>query len=300
MASVRYTFVHSVGVCAVAFLALPASGDTYLALGDSLAFGYSTFLGTPQGFGDNGYARRFADHLASVDGSRPELLNFAVPGETSGDFAGGAGFGFLYNQNYFDDAIGGADFTQAELLDRALTEHAAGTRTITNVTVQLGVNDLLQLADQPGFFGLSSSEQLTQINATINSAAAVVSGILGDVASIAPAAEVAVMGYYNPFTIIPADPLAPLAEAAAPLLNDALRAAAADAGVSFVDVFDLFVGRESELTRILTRDDLFGEPNIHPTELGYDVLANALIAVPAPGAVSVLACVGVFASGRRR
>ena len=191
-----------------ALLVAPAVcwGDTYLALGDSLAFGYSTFLQTPQGFGDNGYVRRFADHLGTVQGARPEVLNFAVPGESSADFFAGPQFGFLYNQNYFDTPVGGADFTQAELLRRTLDEHAAGTRTITNVTVHLGVNDLLAFADDPGFLALPIDEQLVRIAQTVGDVAARIDQILGDITSTAPGAEVAVMGYYNPFAIRPSDP----------------------------------------------------------------------------------------------
>lgn len=276
-----------------------ASGDTYLALGDSLAFGYSTFLNTPQGFGDNGYVRRFADHLGDVGAVRPEVLNFAVPGETSAEFFAGPDFGFLYNQNYFDSPAGGADFTQAELLSGALAEHAAGTRTITNVTIQLGVNDLLQLADEPGFFGLSADAQLARTVQEVDLVAARVASIVDDVRTAAPDAMVAVMGYYNPFAIVPGDPLSPLADLATPILNGALRMVAEDAGAAFVDLAPLFVGREAELTRILTLDDVFNNPNIHPTEAGYDVIAGALIAVPTPGAAVALAA-GVVVAGRRR
>lgn len=274
--------------------------DTYLALGDSLAFGYSRLQQTPIGLGDNGYVRRYADHLAGVTGSRPEILNLAVPGETTRDFAGGPGLGVLFNTNYYDTN----PFTepvpsQAELLGRALNEHVAGTRTISTVTIHIGANDLFDVTDRPGFFNQSFAQQLLEAQARINEVAGFYGSLLGDIRSAAPGAEVFVMGYYNPFAILPSDPLFPVSDPAIMALNDALRGAALGAGAEFVDVFDRFDGREAELTRILTLDDR-GEPNIHPTELGYDELAAALIAVPAPGSVAVLVIAGGVAARRRR
>ena len=289
----------TVGISGCLVGPLSAGVDTYLALGDSLAFGYSTLLTTPQGFGDNGYVRRFADELGSRRGDRPEVLNFAVPGETVDEFFAGPNFGFLFNQNYFDDPTGGADFTQAELLAGALAEHVAGVRTVSNVTIQLGVNDLLSLADAPGFLGLPLSAQLAEVNATLASVTAGLGQILGDINAAAPDADVRVVGYYNPYAILPGDPLSPLAAVAVSPLNDALRSTAELNGAAFVDVFDLFVGREAELTRIQTIDTL-GGANIHPTEAGYDVLAQAVIAVPGPAGLGVLAFAGVLASRRRR
>jgi len=285
------------------FLAGPigiAAGDTYLALGDSLAFGYSTFFDTPQNFGDNGYVSRFADHLAGVRGTRPEVVNFAVPGESVEEFFGGSGFGYLYNRNYFDLAapLDGPLTTQAELLAGVLAEHESGARTITNVTVQIGVNDLFQLADTPGFFDQSLGSQLAAVNAALVDIVAGVDAMLADIRASAPGADVRVVGYYNPFAILPSDPLSPLADLATSPLNESLRATALANGASFVDVFDLFAGRESELTRILTIDAL-GDANIHPTEAGYDVLAEAIIAVPAPSAMVIFG-LGVVCSARRR
>ncbi len=277
-----------------------ALADTYLSIGDSLAFGYSRLQQTPIGLGDNGYVRRYADHLAGVNGTRPEVLNLAVPGETTRDFRGGPGLGVLFNTNYYDTN----PFTepvpsQAELLAQALGEHVAGTRTISTVTIHIGANDLFDVTDRPGFFNQSFAQQLAEAQARIYEVASFYGSLLGDIRSAAPGADVFVMGYYNPFAILPSDPLFSLSDPGIMLLNDALRGAAVDAGVEFVDVFDRFDGREAELTRILTLDDR-GDPNIHPTELGYDELAAALIAVPAPGSVVVLVLGGGVAARRRR
>src|SRR4051812_4210107 len=60
-------------------------GRTYIALGDSLAFGVTNI--TPVSFGDQGYVKPYADWLATRDdGGRPKVINLAIPGETSDSF----------------------------------------------------------------------------------------------------------------------------------------------------------------------------------------------------------------------
>ena len=59
--------------------------QTYLALGDSIAFGETDVI--PLSFGDQGYVKPFADFLATQNGgARPNVINLAFPGETSSSF----------------------------------------------------------------------------------------------------------------------------------------------------------------------------------------------------------------------
>ena len=59
--------------------------QTYLALGDSIAFGETDVI--PVSFGDQGYVKPFADFLATQNGgTRPDVINLAFPGETSSSF----------------------------------------------------------------------------------------------------------------------------------------------------------------------------------------------------------------------
>jgi lysophospholipase L1-like esterase len=61
------------------------SMETYLALGDSIAFGVTDV--TPVSFGDQGYVKLYADFLATqANGIRPHVVNLAIPGETSTGF----------------------------------------------------------------------------------------------------------------------------------------------------------------------------------------------------------------------
>src|SRR4051812_38246610 len=60
--------------------------QTYVALGDALAFGQSA--ATPQqSYGDQGYVQQFANSLASHNnGVIPNVINLALPGETSSTY----------------------------------------------------------------------------------------------------------------------------------------------------------------------------------------------------------------------
>src|SRR6516165_310600 len=79
-------------------------GRTYLALGDSLAFGVSNI--DPVSYGDQGYVKPYADWLATQDdGVRPNVINLAISGESSESFFTGVlppwwGRDILSNLNY--------------------------------------------------------------------------------------------------------------------------------------------------------------------------------------------------------
>src|SRR5689334_21952892 len=69
----------------------PALGGsmTYIALGDSVAFGETDFTRNPS-YGDRGYVSHVADGLAASNGGvRPNVVNLAIDGETTTSFFGG-------------------------------------------------------------------------------------------------------------------------------------------------------------------------------------------------------------------
>src|SRR3954447_15897035 len=70
------------------------AGTIYLVLGDSYALGV-TSVTPPPSYGDQGYVKHYADHLATLDGGvRPDVINLAIFGESSTTFfAPGPGFG---------------------------------------------------------------------------------------------------------------------------------------------------------------------------------------------------------------
>jgi len=301
------TSALAAGVVVALSSAAAHAGSTYLALGDSLGWGYSRYTADIRPSpGDQGYVALYADYLGTLNaGVRPNLVNLSVPQETSASFFTGGQIGQLLNSNY--PLVNPP--TQHELmLDTIADQHAAGN-TIDHVTVQLGVNDFLDLAT-PDFLDLPEDQQFGQILVVFDRMIDNLTIVLDDLSTLAPEADVRVMGYYNPYALFLDHPeldpsadgtgvaIAEIADPISMLLNDVLGAVADDHAAAFVPVFDRFDGREQELTRITTLD--LGSPNIHPTDAGYAEMAAALIAVPAPGAGAVLTLAGVFTARRRR
>src|SRR4051794_27511074 len=64
---------------------------TYVSLGDSLAYGYTDGQGLGPSLADQGYVKPYADALGVRDGVRPNVINLAIPGETSDSFFSGGG-----------------------------------------------------------------------------------------------------------------------------------------------------------------------------------------------------------------
>lgn len=80
--------------------AASAQTATYLAVGDSLAYGFDTLTTTPRSLGDRGYVAPYADWLQSITGQRPRIVNLGVPAESTETFFTGGSLGYLFNSNY--------------------------------------------------------------------------------------------------------------------------------------------------------------------------------------------------------
>src|SRR5579862_1694799 len=147
----------------LARLSRAATLETYLALGDSIAFGVTNV--TPVSFGDQGYVSLYADFLATqANGIRPRVVNLAIPGETSAGFFTAVSPSGLpphdllasVNLNYHGD---GSLSQDALLVDTLAAETAAG-RIITNVSLAVGSNDLTAFtALHPDFLVLAPDQQ---------------------------------------------------------------------------------------------------------------------------------------------
>lgn len=121
--------------------------------------------------------------------------------------------------------------------------------------------------------------------------------IVGQARALSPAANIIVVGDYNPYAILPNSPLFPFAGVLIDNINQIGGAAALGVGGRFVGTHAAFVGHEAEYTHIL--DDPFPDENIHPNAMGYQVIAN-LVIVPSPGPAAVSMVAGLFATRRRR
>lgn len=274
------------------------AASTYLALGDSYAFGFETLSLVQQTYGDQGYVKVYADWLGTPAGGgggvRPNVINLAIPGEDSFSFSDTTEFGRIANLNYFNrpDAISQYDL----MLQTIAAEQLAGN-TIDHVSFSLGGNDLLGLANDASFLSLTPSQQqalvLTRLFELTNNFALIMDAVRG----LLPDAEIVVVGYFNPFLAVPDSPVFNASDPAADLLNQVVSGVAGAFDARYVDIRPVFAGREGELSWILT--DPPAGTNIHPTAEGYRLIGETMI-VPGPGGIGMLALAGVAAVRRRR
>lgn len=242
-----------------------AQSKTYVALGDSVAWGYQP-NSTSRGSGDKGYVKVFADYLGTIQGGvRPRLINLGIPGETTASFFDTSEIGGLLNSNY------PILFRQSQANTfhaKVLSERSAG-RTITHVTFALGANDLLDLQTTE-FFALPFDQQTATVDATLAAAWTKLDTALTLIRQDCPTAVLKVPGYYNPYGAYPGSQEDLIGKYAIPRLNNMLIVLAKRYRGSFAPVYPLFAGNELTLTWI-------GENDVHPRDPGYSVIAQALI-----------------------
>ena len=255
----RRMMVAALAVTATMSLARPASAGsmTYISLGDSVAFGETTFQNNPSA-GDRGYAKFYDQYLASQNGgTAPKLINLAIDGETSTSFTSASGqvpptsgisdqMLATWNTHYANTP------TESQNIKflQAVGNQLAQGNTISNITVSLGANDLFTLANSPGFLTLSPAAQQQQLAAALGTFATNYTNLLGEIHALVPDAKVSLLGEYNPFPATPNSPYAPFAAPAIQALNAVIKNLAAQSGSSYVDTYTPFVGNESTLTYI--------------------------------------------------
>lgn len=287
-------FCMAAAISALASSAALASNSTYISLGDSLAFGFTTLSDGPfPNNGDRGYVGPYADWLATQrGGDRPNVINLAIPGESSVSYYNTSQAFRAANTNYT-----GVNLSQSQLFHQTVAAQTSLGNTIDTITISLGPNDFLSVASQPDFLTLPATQQLQILGDTLNTLAGNYLAIAAEARAAAPNANIIIVGDYNPYAILPQSPLYPFAGVLIDNINQIGQAAAAGVGGRFVDTAHAFIGHEAEYTHIL--DDPFPNENIHPTTLGYRVIAD-LIIVPGPGGLGVMAVTMLAATARRR
>jgi len=318
--------LFSTALAAAALLCVTAAhaAPIYVALGDSITFG-ETDLNYVQSSGDRGYVGAFANTLAARNGGvRPTVLNLAIDGETASSFMTNAGRTppvvgrgdaplQLENLNYGNSTA----VSQDALLASTAAAQAALGNTVGTVTITLGFNELAALAPMQNT-PAAEAAAIAQIPATLAAYQASYTAVLNEVRSLAPNANLYLLGYYNPFPADPNSPAAPVFNAGGMALNGVIQGLAAQFGAAFVDNAAPFMGNEAQYTFQAVQpagSSVAGQfggvlpiGNVHPNATGYGVIAADVAAatvpasVPEPGSWPVLAA-GLGALGlvsRRR
>ena len=288
------------------------AAPTYIALGDSITFG-ETDLQYVQSFGDRGYVGDFASILANRDGGvRPNVVNLAIDGETAASFLNNANPRTppvvgrtnvplqLENLNYGNSTV----LSQSMLFANKVT--SIGASNVSTISLTLGFNELAALTPMdkltPGA-PLTTTEQaaIAQIPPTLASYKTNYTNVLTQVRSLAPNANLYLLGYFNPFPADPTSPAGPIFTAGGTALNNTIQSLAAQFGATYVDNFTPFVGHENQYTYegILPTGTVIGGQfggalpigDVHPNALGYSVIAadvEGANAVPEPSTLALL------------
>ncbi len=251
-----------------------APPTTYLALGDSLAFGYSQakfnslYPNEEPSQYDTGYVDDFGKVLKLFDPSL-QTVNDGCPGETTESFIEGpcpyVAEGFPLHHPY----SGGPSTSQ---LADALSYLGAHPGSVNPITIDIGANDALGLIEgtcklEPACIAAGAPATFAHIGANLGL-------ILGELRAAAPHAQIIVLGLYNPFgeTISGGNLLTGE-------LNEVIASVAAGVGARFADPLPVFnpPGPRERPTICLLTNMCTPLVDIHPTDLGYAVLGGLIL-----------------------
>jgi lysophospholipase L1-like esterase len=249
-----------VTVAAVFAAAATASGAQlprtyYLALGDSIAYGFQPTKEHAQPSAvSTGYVDLFAARLRSLAPSI-EVVNYGCPGEATVTFVRG-GCDWLKGGGRLHDAFRGPQ------LAAALSFLRAHRGRVSPITLTLWGNDVLPLSEK--------GNRASQVIATFASR---FEAIVKQLRAAAPAADIIVTGAWNP----EADRLAQT-EPLYRKLDAAIRRAAATAHVRTADMFSALNGTGSvkaQQARLCRLTFFCSKGDPHPTDAGYRAMAAA-------------------------
>jgi lysophospholipase L1-like esterase len=238
------------------FAGRPANrAPTYLALGDSLAFGYSEakfnslLPEEPASAYDTGYVDDFG-----------KLLGLFEPGVQTVNDGCPCEYGLHFPLHH--------PYSGSQLAD-ALSYLSSHPGAVNPITIDIGANDALGVIE--GVCKLEAKCIQEQAPALFVHVGTNLALILGQLRAAAPAARIIVLGLYNPFgeSIAGGDALTAK-------LNEVIAADAAGVGARFADPLPVFnpPGALEQPTLCTLTNICTSLKDIHPTDLGYAVLGG--------------------------
>ena len=239
----------------------------YLALGDSLAYGFQSFKfaeDLPPSAYNTGYVDVFGARLRQI---RPAIVtvNYGCPGESTESFVTG-GCIWTTTGHLLHDSFSGSQ------LQAALTFLIAHPDQVSPITFTLGTNDL------PGLLTPCTVNGNIDGNCVLQNAPSFISNVVGRISAIlhalrsaAPSAEIIVMGAPDPYisALAFADPLYQS-------FDSSLAEAASADRARFADPFPIFNPQGDlsyEVQTICTLTLLCRDADSHPSDAGYQALA---------------------------
>ena len=261
-----FMFVSNAGPTSAATAKFNPPKSYYLALGDSVTYGYQASKIVP-GFAaddfDTGYVDVFATELRSIQPAI-QAVNYGCPGESSTTFIHGGCMVALTGFPLHDPFSG-------PQLDAALAFLRAHRGEVSPITITLWGNDVRELLRA---CGPDLSCVLSGAPAMIDRLAFNIDLILGRLRAAAPNAEIVVTGAWDSFVgdFAIADPLFMA-------MNAAMADVAVRNGARFADVFPIFnpQGDEAaEIAAICTLLLICTDGDSHPSDAGYLVLGEAV------------------------
>ncbi len=251
----------------------PSPQLSYLALGDSLAFGYSQAKfnslypeESPADY-NTGYVDDFARVLKLGDPSL-QVVNDGCPGETTESLIDGPceyQLSFSLHHPY----VGGIHSSQ---LSDALAYLQANPGRVNPITIDIGANDALGVIE--GTCKLEATCIGEHAPALFAHIAANLGLILGELRGAAPHAKIIVLGLYNPFGSTIAGGTQLTAQ-----LNEVMEHVASTVGARFANPLPVFnpPGALEQPTICLLTNMCTPLVDIHPTDLGYAALAGLIL-----------------------
>jgi lysophospholipase L1-like esterase len=269
--SVVGVFLLVVSIAAGSAWANEGNGNDYLALGDSVTFGYIDNAGYEYFYPTNFVS--YADYVGLA--SKVDLVDAGCPGETTSSFISSTGPDNgcrAYRQAFPLHVAYGS--TQLDFATNFL-RHRRGTRL---VTINLGANDGLLLEEQCNFDPTCIENGLPQVLATV---AANMNIILSDLRATGYRGRIIVINYYS---LDYSDPFGTLLTSE---LNQAITSSASTYGAEVADVFSAFQAAASNqfaqgktcVAGLLNNSNPATNPpscDVHPSQSGHKLMAQVV------------------------